>query len=112
MQQLKIDLGGAVLTGLLPEPGPNGKVNILDFMTSLQPYYSGKPLAPAVEEVIKAIEETMGGSPHELFHVFAEIDKDKNGVLHMYEMNRFLAWLSQRKPEYAGCVCLASILWH
>ena len=63
LQGLGLDLGASVLSSLLPEPGDNGMVDVMTFIGSLQPTYSGRPLDPEVEEVIKAIEATMGRCP-------------------------------------------------
>ena len=99
MKEFGMDLATSVLKALIPGVGEDGKVDLMDFIAELRPSYAGAPPSPAVAEVMKVIESTMGQSPKDILLRFAEIDKDRDGVLDFNELSMFLEWLGQQNSS-------------
>ena len=100
---LGLSVASGVLGEMMERMGPgNGTVDVLAFLESLHPTYSGPPLAPQVQEVIAAMECLLASSSKSLLSLFRQLDRDDNGKLDLGEICHFMEWLSAQRPEYAG----------
>ena len=96
MPKLGLSMSEEQLQALLPGADRDRKVDVLTFIQSLAPRYSGDPVPPEVREVLTAIETTFATGCKTLLDMFLRFDSNKNGILELNEIQQMMVCGARR----------------